>query len=409
MSDLKNTDYIFDIEREEGYNYSFLELPVFNRDRKIGEGINKKYILNAKENSYVETKAAYFEKEDEYRNINEFDEKIFYGIIRLYWETRNDVIITDYFEILRSARIAYNGATFKRVTEGLQRLLKTNIVLNNISGLKNGIVNLINELKVVEREKNTDDDEQSEEIAAKFFRNSKIKRIVMIRLNPIITEELKRIDVENLNILKKLNSKKIYILIQKWFEFDKSLVIEKKFAEIAAFLPFNWSKTSVSRTMKYIMDAFDELRENDMIRKYENIRVKPNSESIIKFQINEKFFCSGEEDIETKNYNESLRKIIKESNLFLKEFTREMKKIAKAVAINESLLKKEMLTKLFTKIHTIKGIAKYVRLEEIYILADEIEKKVDKCMNENEILGLDVINGIAKSVEKIHKICEIKN
>ena len=161
--------------------------------------------------------------------------------------------------------------------------------------------------------------------------------------------------------------------------------------------------------MKYIMEAFDELKDNDMLRKYENIRVKPNSESIIKFQINEKFFCSGEEDIETKNYNESLRKIIKESNVFLKEFTREMKKIAKAVTINESLLRKEMLTKLFTKIHTIKGISKYVRSEEIYTLADEIEKKVDKCMNENDVLGLDMINGIARSVEKIHKICEIKN
>lgn len=409
MVELKNTNYTFEIERDEKYKYSFLELPIFNRDRKIGEGVNKRYTLNHKTDSYIEIKAAYFEEEDKYKNINEFDEKIFYGLIKLYWDTRNELIITDYFEILRSARIAYNGATFKRVSEGLPRLLKTNISVNNINGIENCTLKLIEELRIIERNSNIEKDIEQNKIVEKFFRNSKIKRIVLIKLNPILTEELKKIDVDNLNILKKLNSKKIYILIQKWFEFERECNLEKKFSEISAFLPFNWEKTSVSRTIKYIIEAFEELKDKDMIKKYEVFRVKPNSESFIKFQINEKLFCSGEEDTETKNYNESLRKIIRESNLFLKDFTREIKKIAKTVSINDSMLKKEILSKMFSKIHTIKGMSKYVRLEEVFIIAEEIEKKIDDCINEEAVFGLELINNVAKSIERIQKICENKN
>lgn len=409
MGDIKITDYIYEIEREEDYKYSFLELPIFNRDRKIGEGVNKRYTLNYKTNSYVEVKAAYFKDENEYRNINEFDEKIFYGLIKLYWETRNEYIITDYFEILKSAKIAYNGATFKRVTEGMQRLLNTEVLTKNINGIPDGTINLLTDLKVIERDKIESENSEHKDIAAKFFRNSKIKRIIVIKLNPVLREELKKIDVENLNVLKKLNSKKIYTLIQKWFEYNERLVFEKKFSEISAFLPFNWGKTSVSRTVKYILEAFEELKENDMIRKYEVIKTKPNADSLIKFYINENLFCGGRENFEMKNYNESLRKIIAESSMFLREFTREIKKIAKSIAINDSLLKKEMLSKLFTKIHTIKGISKYVRFEEVWEIANDIEEKIDKCINEEAVFCLDLINVVSKSIEKIHKICEVKN
>lgn len=406
MGEIKTTDYIFDIDKDEEYNYTFLELPIFNRDRKIGEGVNKRYVFDEKNESYVEVKTSYFEEDGEYRNLNEFDEKIFYALIKLYWETRNDLIITDYFEILRTAKIAYNGATFKRVAEGMQRLLKTNIVINNIKGLKNQTVNVLTELKVLERDADYDVTDEQKEIAAKFFRNSKIKRILLVKLNPMIMEELKKIDVENLNILLRLNAKKIYVLIQKWFEYTRDLSYEKRFADISAFLPFNWSKTSVGRTIKYIADAFEELKYEGMIRKYEVVKLRPNSESYIKFQINERFFSTGDKDLESKNYHESLKKIIKESNLFLKEFTREIKKIAKMVALNESMLKKEMLSKIFTKIHTIKGIAKYIRFEEVWALADEIEKRVDNCINGEGEFSLELINGVGKLIDKIQKICE---
>ena len=68
VEQINNIEYNFELKDIENYNFSFLELPIFNRDRKIGEGTNKRYYLSKTEDSFVEVKASYFEEENEYRN-----------------------------------------------------------------------------------------------------------------------------------------------------------------------------------------------------------------------------------------------------------------------------------------------------------------------------------------------------
>jgi len=272
------------------YEMNLIELPFFSRDDRAKENVAKKYIFS--ENQYVHVIPGNLEECG--RKIpQDFDEKIFYAILRLYRKGSGRRIVTTFYELLTLAGFKLDGGKdYIRAKESIHRLRGTTYECSNI--LYNAektqrisdkrYVQILQSARIVKLE----DLSNSEKEEIKDRLKDSMKEVVVVELSDFIEQNILAKGFLYYDAVKLLNidnatARKMYIMLEKWRGREKTDTVKRSCRFIASRLPLSWEQTNIPGTINVIEKAASELRGKGMIGEYEIERSRPLRDSVITF------------------------------------------------------------------------------------------------------------------------------
>ena len=151
---------VYQLEKDDSliaYEFNLIELPFFSKDDHIEANVSKKYVFSP--NSYMQV----FPSSDEasgQKILMDFDEKIFYGIMKLY-KKQGKRIITNIHELLSLSGVQVTGINYERAKSSIYRMKGCQIRFSNSlysaeerSMLKQDkTISIIQEAEIVSHEK----------------------------------------------------------------------------------------------------------------------------------------------------------------------------------------------------------------------------------------------------------------
>jgi len=288
-----------DLELENDYNlikyeFNLIELPFFTKDKKIEKDRGRKYTFSKKDNSYMRVVPSGDPDLISNKIPQEFDEKIFYGILRLSREQKGQEVVTDYYTLAKASGVPYNKLS--RIKDSLERLSNCKVELHNL------VYNAELKKKIAGKEPfpilqhvltYTFDDvvhlpEEIKEKYKNYFRNSKINEILVIEFGSFMYRNLKKkgflyFDQKKLLGISNATARKIYVMITKWKGWEKKNDIKRSCRFLASRIPLSWEKNSIRKTVQSIDHSCNILKESGLIDNYILEKTKPVGNSSVIF------------------------------------------------------------------------------------------------------------------------------
>ena len=313
------------------YELNLMGLPIFSRNKKIKNNISMKYIFNEKNDEYLRIIPANDPDVVSNKILQEFDEKIWYGLLRLYEESENRKIITDYPNLMKLSGIKYKGDLIKRTKDSIERMRKCEIIFNGIyydpiakqNGAdflrKNKSINLISSLETISFEKfeKMKESDVKDELRNNFEKHGNIKEITVITLNEDIIKntELKAFKYfkhQDLIQIDNATARKLYIMLTKWRYWEKKNKIIRKVKFLASRIPLSWKKSNIPKTIQNLLHACEELKKMNKISAFILIKEGRLSESLIEFVFKKDALSLHNENVGSDTTGEE--------HLFIREF-----------------------------------------------------------------------------------------
>ena len=265
------------------YEFNLIEFPFFTKDDKVPEGVIKKYIFNEKDNAYMRLIPSADPLAISRKILQEFDEKIFYAILKLYntQKREDNRIVTDFYTLIALAKLKYNGKNVLRTKDALHRLKHTKIELNNIfynaearKIIKNDniTIEILSELRVMDLQKTLELEEGKDDFK-RYFNNRKIDNIIIMKLNDyllnnIINKGFLYIDSDRLLDIGNSVARKLFVLLKKWHGYEKGKVLSRKSSFLASRIPLSWHPKNIASTINTLKNACEYLKDNAFISEY---------------------------------------------------------------------------------------------------------------------------------------------
>lgn len=277
------------------YEFNMIELPFFTKDKKIEDGKARKYIFSERNKSYMRVIPSGDPELISNKIPQEFDEKIFYGILKLSKEQKSKEVITDYFTLARASNVHYNHK--ERIKDSIQRLSNCKIELNNLfysSVLKTNVKGskpfmILQHAFTFSLEKESEFPADKKEVYKKYFRNSKITEILVLSISDVMYQNIESkgflyfnqkmlLDIDN------ATSRKLYMLVTKWHGWEKKPEIKRSCRLLASRIPLSWEKKSIHGTINCLESACETLKKKHLISDFDLTRTKPVDNSYIVFR-----------------------------------------------------------------------------------------------------------------------------
>jgi len=292
-----NLDSDLDLETNSElikYEFNMIELPFFTKDRNIEEGKARKYTFSERDKSYMIVSPSGKPGLISNKIPQEFDEKIFYGILKLSKEQNSKEVITDYFTLAKVSGVHYND--LGRVKDSLERLSNSKIELHNLfyDAVAKSRLNGSDEFSILQRKQeytlksvlNLSEDKR--EKYKKYFRNSKILEILVLTLADNVYKNIEHkgflyFNQKELLEIDNATARKLFILITKWQGWEKKQVIKRSCRFLASRIPLSWEKTNIPGTINVIESAVNQLKKKNLINDFVLSRTKPLTNSYIEF------------------------------------------------------------------------------------------------------------------------------
>jgi len=276
------------------YEFNMIELPFFTRNKKVENGRAKRYTFSERNKSYMRVVPSGDPQLISNKIPQEFDEKIFYGILKLSREQNSKEVITDYFTLAKSANVHYNH--LERIRDSLERLNSTSIEIRNLfynADNKQGMTTkedfrILQHLTTITFEDIKELEPDKQEYYKKYFRNSKISEVLIIGISDYMYRNIEQkgflyFNQESLLDVENAAARKLYILITKWHGWEKKNIMRRSCRFLASRIPFSWEKTAIPGTVKSLEKACQVLKEKNLLLDYLVIRRKPLTKSLIVF------------------------------------------------------------------------------------------------------------------------------
>jgi len=325
------------------YEMNMIELPFFSRDDRVKPNIAKKYIFS--ENQYVQVVPGN-QKRCGYKILQDFDEKIFYALMRLYRKNNSRRIVTTIYELLTMAEIMIGIKEYARAKESVFRLHDTSIECCNIlysadnkkriSDERN--ISILQSVRIINLEDMTLTDKEEFKDRIK----DSLKEIVVVELSDFIEQNIINkgflyYDAEKLLEIDNGTARKIYIMIEKWRGWKKSDIISRSCRFLASRIPMSWDSSNIPSTIRNLENAVNELKEKNLIGDFILNRAKPLKDSEITF-----FFEGATETarlIKIEKENQKLAKETGQENIqIIEQLNFDFSKTASAVLSPEEKL-----------------------------------------------------------------------
>ena len=258
------------------YELNLIEFPIFSKDRSIKEHTSKKYVFSEKNNEYLTITPSANREHLTKKILQEFDEQIFYGLMRIYEETGERQIISNYPEILKISGIKYKGENKERVKDSLERMKGCSIVFNSCFFMKEEgksiretkEINLLSSLRVI-----SIDDKNARFYKTAFEKHANLKEIFVATLNEDLVKNLdnklhKYFKIEDLTEINNATARKIYIMLTKWKHWQKDNPMRRTSRFLASRIPLSWKKSNISQTIKSLEKACTHLKELGKIQDF---------------------------------------------------------------------------------------------------------------------------------------------
>jgi len=280
------------------YEFNMIELPFFTRNKKVENGRAKRYTFSERNKSYMRVVPSGDPQLISNKIPQEFDEKIFYGILKLSREQNSKEVITDYFTLAKSANVHYNH--LERIRDSLERLNSTSIEIRNLfynADNKQGMTTkedfrILQHLTTITFEDIKELEPDKQEYYKKYFRNSKISEVLIIGISDYMYRNIEQkgflyFNQESLLDVENAAARKLYILITKWHGWEKKNIMRRSCRFLASRIPFSWEKTAIPGTVKSLEKACQVLKEKNLLLDYLVIRRKPLTKSLIVFSFSD--------------------------------------------------------------------------------------------------------------------------
>jgi len=276
------------------YEMNMIELPFFTKDCNVADGKARKYIFSERDNSYMKVTPRGDPDLISNKIPQEFDEKIFYGILKLSREQNSKEIVTDYFTLAKVSGVKYNH--LERIKDSIQRLRHCNVEFNNMfynAELKakmdgNHDFSILQDKQEYTFKKVQNFPENKRKIYEKQFRNSKISEILILTLADYVYKNIEHkgflyFNQKELLNIKNATARKTYLLITKWQGWEKKLTIKRACRFLASRIPLSWEKSNIPGTLNVLEKAATLLKRKKLIRDFYLTRTKPLANSYIEF------------------------------------------------------------------------------------------------------------------------------
>lgn len=276
------------------YEFNMIELPFFTKDKNIEDGRARKYTFSARDNSYMKVTPSGDKDLISNKIPQEFDEKIFYGILKLSKEQNSKTVVTDYFTLAKVSSVPYKN--LERIKDSIQRLRNCKIEFNNLfynAELKgrmdgNQDFNILQDKEEYTFKELLRLSEEKKEKYQKYFRNSKISEILVLTLADKVYKNIEKkgflyFNQKELLEIDNATARKLFLLVTKWQGWEKKSVIKRSCRFIASRIPLSWEKANIPKTVEYIESASFILKKKNLIKDFVLIRNKPLGNSYIEF------------------------------------------------------------------------------------------------------------------------------
>lgn len=276
------------------YEFNMIELPFFTKDKNVDSGKARRYTFSEKNQSYMRVIPAGDPELLSNKIPQEFDEKIFYGILKLSREQNSKEIITDYFTLAKAANVHYNHK--ERIKDAIQRLSRCTIELNNLfysSILKQKVLGnkpfyILQHAHTYSLEKESTLPPEQRGKYKKYFRNSKITEILIISISDEMYRNIEHkgflyFDHKALLEVNNATARKLFMLITKWQGWEKKPSIKRSCRFLASRIPLSWEKNTIRSTVDSLDKACMVLKKKDLIIDYVLNKTKPVRNSYIEF------------------------------------------------------------------------------------------------------------------------------
>jgi hypothetical protein len=287
------------------YEFSLIELPIFSKNKKVESGKAQMYIFSERDDSHLYIIPSADPKQRSNKILQEFDEVVFYGVMRLSKQQKNRVVVTDYYTLMDMAKIKYDGKQLERTKDSIERMKNCAIEINHafynaaIKKGKNSItLNLLDKVQIITFDEFQELPKESKNKYENFFRNSKIKEIIILTLNEDIYKNIENkgylnFDTEKLALIDNAVSRKLYVLLMKWQGWEKKDKLVRSCRFLASRIPLSFDIKNVFGTIKVLEKACLDLKNLNLVKDFILLKFKPLANSKIEFD----FFTTHDHDL----------------------------------------------------------------------------------------------------------------
>jgi len=316
-----------DPELEKDYNllkyeFNMIELPFFTKDKKIENGKGRRYTFSKKDNSYMRIIPSGDKELLSNKIPQEFDEKIFYGILKLSREQGStDEIVTDYFTLAKASGVHYNN--LERIKDALQRLSRSTIELNNLmySAKLRTKVSGNKPFPILEHVHTYTFEETvklSEDIRGKYrkyFRNRRLSEILIIKCGSYLFQNIESkgflyFDQKKLLSISNATARKIYLMVTKWKGYENKNTIKRSCRFIASRVPLSWETKNIGNTVRIIVKSCQTLKTSGLLKDFLFYKTKPVGNSYVEFVFDEDHNKIDSYNVKAAKTNTGLENII---------------------------------------------------------------------------------------------------
>ncbi|MGL5125342.1 MAG: hypothetical protein ACRC6U_05065, partial [Fusobacteriaceae bacterium] len=267
-----------------------IDFPLFTKNKKMRENHIMTYEFNNTKNQYLKVMPL-----AEYKIPGEFEEKIFLALMKLYKKNNhNQIIYTDFYTLISEMNLTYSGRARKDLKIGLKALGGATYEFNNLfySNEQRKVLsdNLQTNMFSIRTIKFSEAQEVNNPETMKWFRNSKIKEIVQIKFSRdfydnIIRKGFLYFDRQDLLQIENSIARTLYMMITKWR--NKELYVKRYSRFLASRIPLSWKSKNIPKTIKLLKEAFENLKQNGVIKNYKFDNVDGNENSFFEICFDE--------------------------------------------------------------------------------------------------------------------------
>ena len=385
LYDLDDKDMDIIPEGSIKYELNLIEFPIFSKDKKVDSNVSKKYIFSEKNDEYLEIVPSAKQSHISNKILQEFDEQIFYGLMRIYEETGNREIISSYPTLLKVSGIKYVGDSLSRVKDSLERMSGCMITFSKCFFQKKDDIkikdtkeiHLLSSLRIIRFE-----DDTNGQYKKHFEKHGNLKEIFAATLNEEIVKNLdnklhKYFKIEDLVEIKNATARKLYIMLTKWRHWQKDSPMRRTTKFLASRIPLSWKKSNIPKTVISLENACEVLQKLGKIKYFKFNKEESLEASTIDFYFEENFdvlsFLNSKIGIDQTGHENLFIENILESKIPVSENKEEIEP-PKAEPVKKNNL--ELLTKFKEEIKKLKSNKNIegIMLESILLSIDEKEE-----------------------------------
>ncbi|MGL5125896.1 MAG: hypothetical protein ACRC6U_07960, partial [Fusobacteriaceae bacterium] len=265
---------LYEIENNEELirlEMNTIDFPLFTKNKRIRKNNIMIYEFNNSKNQYLKVMPLPTNKIP-----GEFEEKIFFALMKLYKKNNHQqVIYTDFYTLISEMNIVYSGRTLKSLRDGLKSLGGTTYEFNNLfySNEARKVLsdNIQANMFTIRMIKFSEAQQVENPEILKWFRNSKIKEIIEIKFTGHFYENIIRkgylyFDRQDLLQIDNSVARTLFLMLTKWR--NKELYVKRYSRFLASRIPLSWKKKNISGSLKLLKDAFEDLKVGNVIKNY---------------------------------------------------------------------------------------------------------------------------------------------